>query len=46
MAAAARQRVLAEHTAGHRAEALEAGLRQAIGQLGPARRMPALEIGA
>ncbi|HEY8381454.1 MAG TPA: glycosyltransferase [Microvirga sp.] len=46
MAAAARQRVLAEHTADHRAEALEAGLRQAMGRFGPAPRVPALEIGA
>jgi spore maturation protein CgeB len=46
LAAAARRRVLAEHTAAHRAKALEAGLREALGRRRSALRQPAMEAGA
>ena len=41
----ARRRVLAEHTAGHRALTLEAELNEALGRGSPSRRQPALEVG-
>jgi spore maturation protein CgeB len=46
MAAAARRRVLAEHTAGHRARTLEQELNEALARRRAIRREPALELGA
>jgi spore maturation protein CgeB len=46
MAHAARRRVLADHTAAHRAESLEHELAQALARQGLGRREAALEVGA
>ena len=46
MATAGRDRVLAEHTADHRALTLEGGLREALVRRGARTRRPVLEIGA
>jgi spore maturation protein CgeB len=46
MATAGRDRVLAEHTAGHRARALEEGLNEALERRAARRRQPILELGA
>jgi spore maturation protein CgeB len=46
LAAAARRRVLAEHTAAHRALTLEASLAEALDRRSLERRRPALEVGA